>query len=569
MKKFISVILFVAILTALCFTVYGCTHTPDDTPVTEKSVLRQSGNKIVDGEGNEVVLRGVNVGGISAIEPWMNGFTKSYQEGSDIVCKDSATIFRVFVERFGVTKTKEIIKKYQETWFNDYDFQNCVDMGINVLRLPFTYMDLDFSAVLDLNEGGKSYDFTFLDDFIAKAKDYGLYVILDMHGAYGSQNGKDHSGEVFSAGKVDFYSNEQKITLTCNLWKAIAERYKDEPTVAGYDVLNEPAETTGNGTLTTTTRHFIVFDRIYKAIRSVDSNHMVIFESCWEADNLPLPSEYGWENCMYSFHHYTGTDDFNAHTSSFNARIEQLVNKNFGVPILMGEFTCYNNSDSWDYTLALMNAQGVSWTSWTYKVNATSVMPWGIYNIKVESENKINAHADSYEVILEKIAKLSTKDYASAYKFSDNKGLASIIQKHSSDEKHVDFLPGNYYIRSSDYLALKVNSASTGVFSTVIKGEDKWDGNIFLLSRYGEENKSVYLKTNGKYLSVKQVGGVDTLVLSDSQSDEARFLITETEYGYKILSYSSRKYLRYDDDKQVFVADATYTSAEDFFTEKN
>ena len=46
------------------------------------------------------------------------------------------------------------------------------------------------------------------------------------------------------------------------------------------------------------------YDRIYKTIRSVDKNHIIIFESCWVAGDLPSPDKYGWENIMYEFHHY-------------------------------------------------------------------------------------------------------------------------------------------------------------------------------------------------------------------------------------------------------------------------
>ena len=65
-----------------------------------------------------------------------------------------------------------------------------------------------------------------------------MYVILDMHGAFGSQNGMDHSGEI-NDGKQLYYNQSNK-DKTLNLWKKIAEHFKGNPAVAAYDILNEP-----------------------------------------------------------------------------------------------------------------------------------------------------------------------------------------------------------------------------------------------------------------------------------------------------------------------------------------
>lgn len=564
MKRYLSVFLLTIFIAGLTFGFSAC---KDEEVTNAFSLLKVDGTKIVDDSGQEVCLRGVNVGGISAIEQWMNGFSKSSAEGSDITCIDHATTTRVFVERFGKQRTKEIWAEYKRNWFNDYDFQNCVDMGINVLRLPFTYMDLDFDAILNLDDGGKAYDFAFLDEFIGKCREYGLYVILDMHGAYGSQNGKDHSGEVFAAGKVDFYSNQRKIQLTADLWQAIAERYKDEPTIAGFDLMNEPAETTGSGTLTTTDRHFLVFDKIYDAIRSTGDNHIIFFEACWSANDLPMPHEYGWENCVYSFHHYTGTDDFNSHTSNFTARMKEITEKGFGVPIYIGEFTCYNNYDSWDYTLALMNGQGLSWTSWTYKVNATSVMPWGVYNIKVENGRKINAHNDSYDEIIAKIKKLSTKENAKPFTFSNQKTLSSVIKKYALAGGAADFSSGNYYIRTSDYKSIKIAEENGSGVSYVVKGEDKWDGVSFRIVKAKGQSKWIEFKTDGGYLSANAKYGAPVLSLS-SKEENCQFLLLNDEYGCKILSYDAKKFLAYSEDENRFYFTASYNEAEDFIIEK-
>lgn len=393
-------------VTATCVTLAGCGE--KRVPL---SFLTAEGDKVVNEEGKAVQLRGVNAGGLCVIEPWMNGFAYSSSENSEIDCRDHKTVTLEFIERFGEENTKKLWAEYQSNWWSEEDFKNCADMGMNVIRLPFTYMNVDFEAVIDYGYAGH-YDFSYLDWFVETAEKYGLYTILDLHGAYGSQNGRDHSGEDLPVGSIDFYSNEEMLTLTAELWRALAEHFAGNSAVAGYDLLNEPGEkrNDNNDVYSTEKRHWDALDIFYKAVREVDQAHMVIFESCWEASNLPKPSEYGWENCMYSFHHYSGQTNTQSHAATVDSKIRTITAANFGVPIYMGEFTCYANDESWEYTLNIMNEYGWHWTSWTYKLNATYESAWGILNIVTPEEDKVNAHEDDYQTIIEKFRRLKTTE---------------------------------------------------------------------------------------------------------------------------------------------------------------
>ncbi len=384
------------------------------------SFLGTEGTQIVNEEGTKIKLRGVNAGGLGVTENWMCGFTHA---------RDFLGISKTFIERFGYDRAEVLWYNYQHCWWTEQDFLNCAEMGINVIRLPFTYMNVDFAAVQGLEQAGKEYDFGFLDNFVDTAEEYGLYTILDLHGAYGSQNGQDHSGEVIdSAADVDFYSNEQKLSLTEKLWGAIAEHFKDNPAVAGYDLLNEPGEKAGN----TSKPHFDAMDRFYKAIRAKGDRHIVIFESCWGGGDIPAPAAYGWENCMYSFHHYTGcstTGREQEHYESFLERLEDVELKNFGVPLQMGEFTCYGIEKQWEDTLALLNAHGWNWASWTYKV--WGQMGWGIYNVGVYGEKKTDVASDGFETIDGNFRLLETEQNARPFAFASGRTLFSVIRKYS------------------------------------------------------------------------------------------------------------------------------------------
>lgn len=114
----------------------------------------------------------------------------------------------------------------------------------------------------DDNGNLKSNAFDRLDWFVQNCSQRGMYVILDMHGAFGSQNGMDHSGEI-NDGKQLYYNQSNK-DKTLNLWKKIAEHFKGNPAVAAYDILNEP----GIKAAATYSLHWDFYNEIYNTIRS-------------------------------------------------------------------------------------------------------------------------------------------------------------------------------------------------------------------------------------------------------------------------------------------------------------
>lgn len=390
---------------------------PIDPDSTVLSKLTATNGKVTNADGKEVLLRGTNVGGLFVTEHWMTGFVYGGSPSNDY-----RSLTQTFIKRFGEEKTKALWAEYRSDWWQEVDLKICADMGFNVLRLPFTYMNVDFAAVTDYENAGKQYDFSDLDNFVNTAAKYGMYTILDLHGAYGSQNGQDHSGQIIdNVSDVDFYSNEQMMSLTIKLWGALAAHFKGNTNVAGYDILNEPGEKAG----VTSERHWNFYDRVYKAIREEGDEHIVIFESCWDAANLPRVEQYGWTNCMYSFHHYAGDKlSYTDYCNSWDYKLSSVASKNFGVPLFMGEFTNYKFYDNWRYTLNLLNKSDWHWTTWTYKVWGNSA--WGVVNVRGSGDDKVRADTDSYEDIIKKFGYLRT-EFCQKYTFSNGITLENLL----------------------------------------------------------------------------------------------------------------------------------------------
>lgn len=361
------------------------------------------------GTGEEVILRGTNAGGWLVTENWQ----------CPVDAKDQLTTIRTFTERFGEQTAMELVNLYQNNWWTVKDFDLVKAEGINLLRLPVTYFEM-------LNADGtlKATAFERLDWFIKEAKKRDIYVMIDMHGAVGSQNGKDHSGDTTIADIGNFYGNEKNIQMTIELWKAIAKRYKDEPMVSGYDLLNEPSAT---GPV-----QFEVYDRIYKAIRAIDDNHIIYLQAIWNPDDLPNPSLYGWENVVYQYHFYnwTNLNDLATQEAFIKDKITQVNQANHGVPVMVGEFTFFANTDSWEKGLALFESQGWSWTTWTFKVSdAGEGSSWGLYT---GLSDPVFVAKDSVNTVKEKWSKLATDQY-----FTRNAKYADVIKPFFAKNKPV------------------------------------------------------------------------------------------------------------------------------------
>ncbi|MFQ5595392.1 MAG: glycoside hydrolase family 5 protein, partial [Anaerolineae bacterium] len=102
-------------------------------------------------------------------------------------------------------------------------------------------------------------------------------------------------------------------TRLINLWRAIAQRYANEPTIAAYDLLNEPNPTSSASQWQT------LAQQIVDAIRQVDQNHLIIVERVnwiFAADGTSPLADWSLEllssfqvsvnddNVMYDFHFY-------------------------------------------------------------------------------------------------------------------------------------------------------------------------------------------------------------------------------------------------------------------------
>lgn len=422
MKKFFAFAALAAVLITAFIGFAACNDKPSDTALPMLSAV---GEDIVDADGNAVVLRGTNFGGWLVQEGWM-----CPTEQTDTLSTDM-TLY----SRFGKERAEELISAYQDSWITEEDFKTVKELGLNVVRVPFTYMNVyyhlsDEGELLSPSEFTLREDpFERLDFALEMCKKYGLYLILDLHGAVGSQNGSDHSGDT---SRTNLYADtalgEAYREKTAELWGLVAEHFAGESNVAGYDLLNEPTRASG-------TTQWDYYDVLYKAVREADPDHMIFIEATWEPNNLPSPEDYGWENVVYEYHHYNWVNTNGSNTTNYLFYLSKRLNdakEDHGVPVLIGEFNAWGDKsrhigklDQTDLeanagVLEFYNGEGWHWTTWTYKVTVNGFYKnstWGLYNcyIGLTDAAKIDPETDSYEDILAAWSSVDTAEHFTLY----------------------------------------------------------------------------------------------------------------------------------------------------------
>ncbi len=324
-------------------------------PVPSRAAfLHANGAQIVDGSGRPVLLRGVNLGTWLYFEMGDSGWTPF--PGADDYEKLEAIVSDLM--EGDTNLSAQVFEALWSNYVQPEDITFLHSLNLNCVRVPLQYqLFYDPASGQDLETG-----FVYLDRLVAWCSTNGIYVIPDLHGVPG---GKDYSvpGNIFtSAANRGTY---------LQVWSRIACHYATNEWIGGYDLLNEPFNGYGGQPIPSGVLSQLYGEAV-AAIRSVDTDHMVICEGDrWAMDLSPIQTT-GWtdSNLCYSTHYYA--EPLPLGTS----RKALCVGAN--VPLWVGEFGC--NSTHWINRIIdgferpdLLTANGrsatiqASWALWSYK----------------------------------------------------------------------------------------------------------------------------------------------------------------------------------------------------------
>ena len=353
MKKNLNTFLF--LLLVLGFTACKKNEVPSETKTTNTlSFIKTNGTNLVDNNGNSIILKGTNLGNWLVPEGYM---FKMEQVNSP------RKIDELLYELVGPDSLAVFWKGFLNNYITHNDIKYLKSIGANQLRLPFHYK----LFTDDLFMGERNQGFKYFDRLVDWCREEQLYILLDMHCAPGGQTGDNIDD---SYGYPFLLKSKSSQDLMTEIWVRIAEKYKDESVIIGYDIVNEPIAHYFESELDDLNHQlFLLYKRITTEIRAVDKDHIVFLNGSVWSGNFDVFEEIFDNNMVYEFHKYW----FDVNQEAIQQYLD--FSKKHNVPIYIGETG--ENTDEWvnDFRV-LLDKNKVNWCFWPYKKmnNAKGVM---------------------------------------------------------------------------------------------------------------------------------------------------------------------------------------------------
>jgi aryl-phospho-beta-D-glucosidase BglC (GH1 family) len=301
--------------------------------------VHAEGKFLVDANGQKLLLRGTNLGNWLVQEGYMFRFEHGPQSPREIEALAN--------ELIGPTEAAKFWHEYRSAYITRKDIDFIAKAGFNTIRIPFHFK---FFAP------GNTEGFELVDRVVQWAKEDHLYVILDMHCAPGGQTGANIDD---SWGYPWLYEDEASQLQAADTWKRIAAHYHNDTTVIGYDLLNEPIPNYPRLQMYNSKLE-PVYRKLVAAVRSVDTNHVVILGGAQWDTNFGVFSAPFDKNVMYTFHKYWMPPVIDEIKPYLEFRDK------YNVPIWMSESG--ENDDEWITKFrTLLDENQISWTFWPYK----------------------------------------------------------------------------------------------------------------------------------------------------------------------------------------------------------
>jgi len=209
---------------------------------------------------------------------------------------DEWTLSERLRERYGDAQAERMMQQHRATLITKRDFVEIRDLGMNAVRIPFSYW---------LVQGpfpGEAYlgpDLEPLDNAFRWAQETGLSIILCYHGTIGCQSDHQATGRC----REDWNPNEWVVDANVEVLRKVAKRYKGSTALGGITVVNEPS---CRIPLIKLRRYY---RKAYSAIRSAGVPERVeIIFPIYQRPHTDLDSvfreEHGFKNVVFDVHIY-------------------------------------------------------------------------------------------------------------------------------------------------------------------------------------------------------------------------------------------------------------------------
>lgn len=373
--KLLALLLFAGIITS-CSTYTGFSTTGKSF---KGSIPKTQGTQILDANGEQILLKGTNLGNWLVPEGYM------FKTGK---VASPRQIDQLLHEMIGPDSLTAFWHKYLDNYITHDDIKYLKRTRSNHVRLPFHYK----MFTNDLYMGKRNAGFEYFDRVIEWCRQENLYVLLDMHCAPEGQTGDNIDD---SYGYPWLYYSKTAQDEMSTIWTAIAKRYENDPIIIGYDVINEPfAHYFTKDIPDYNHRLFMVYERMVKDIRKIDKKHTIYLNGSVWAGDFDVFEGILDDNIVYEFHKYW----FDINQESVQKYIDFSTKHN--VPIYIGETG--ENTDEWVMEFRkLLDKNKINWAFWPYKKMDNTK---GIMNFKQPDDYPlITKYAESDRSSFEKV----------------------------------------------------------------------------------------------------------------------------------------------------------------------
>lgn len=325
----------------------SCSEKPGGSPKTGKAFITISGPDLIKPDGTKLFIKGTNLGNWLNPEGYMFGFRKA---------NSARFINEMFCQLAGPDFAAGFWGAFKDNYITREDIQFIKQTGSNTIRLPFHYKlftDEDYMGLTVAQDG-----FARIDSVVEWCKEADLYLILDMHDAPGGQTGDNIDD---SYGYPWLFESATSQKLYADIWRKIADYYKNEPVILGYELFNEPIAPYFENVDELNAKLEGIYKMGVAAIREVDNNHIILLGGAqWNGNFKPLKDASFDDKIMYTCHRYGGEPTKEAIMNFISFR--DSVN----LPMYMGEIG--HNTNEWMAAFCqTMEDNNIGWTFWPYK----------------------------------------------------------------------------------------------------------------------------------------------------------------------------------------------------------
>jgi aryl-phospho-beta-D-glucosidase BglC (GH1 family) len=301
---------------------------------------------------------GPNLGAMFVLEKWIcdGPFGEKAKGTSELDAVKSCR------KQHGEGKAKEIFEDHWRNWMKDEDWQWLREHGVTAVRAPVGYWMVNNGAFADntpFEKYAKIYSNAwniFKECVLTKADQYGIAVLVDLHGLPGGANEQDHSGTCL--GKADLWESTKNQNQSFEVLQFLAEDIKPFDNVCGLQILNEAPFDTGPEGASKPQQEFYL--KAMQKIRQVNMEIPLVISDAWDLPQwveFVKRQESRWPvndpqsmGVIIDTHVYKcfSDDDKNKPPEHLVNDVDNAVMDAPEVDILVGEFSCVLDGQSWD-----------------------------------------------------------------------------------------------------------------------------------------------------------------------------------------------------------------------------